>query len=91
MQQPADLRVFPGQTAHFACVTQSVPVARVTWLKNDRPLALDRVRMLVMPTGALEIDEVQVSDQGSYQCNATASATSTLSNKASLAIDMDIG
>ncbi|XP_034257103.1 neogenin [Thrips palmi] len=90
VQQPADLRVFPGQTAHFACVTQSVPLARVAWLKNDRPLVLDRARMLVMPTGALEIDEVQVSDQGAYQCNASASATATLSNKATLAIDMDI-
>lgn len=90
VQQPADLRVFPGQTAHFACVTHSVPAARVAWLKNDRPLALDRARMQVMPSGALEIDEVQASDQGAYQCNASATASATLSARATLTIDMDI-
>lgn len=87
MQQPADLRVFPGQTAHLACVTQAVPPARVVWLKNDRPLQLDHARMQVMASGALEIDQVQALDQGAYQCNASG----TLSARASLTINMDIG
>ncbi|XP_026287667.1 netrin receptor DCC isoform X2 [Frankliniella occidentalis] len=96
VQQPADLRVFPGQTAHFACVTQPVPGPgraagpHAAWLRNDRPLLLDPARMLVMPSGALEIDEVQASDQGAYQCNATGPASGVLSSKASLTINMDI-
>jgi hypothetical protein len=41
--------------------------------------------------GALEIDEVQASDQGSYRCNATSLDQYRLSVAAALKIDMNLG
>lgn len=45
--------------------------------------------MTILPSGALEIDEVQESDQGSYRCNASGLNTYRLSNKATLIISDD--
>lgn len=50
-QQPADQRVFPGQTAYFSCWVDATPQATVTWLKDERPLHMDETRMLVLPSG----------------------------------------
>lgn len=66
-EEPRDIMIFPGQKAYFACRVQATPTARVRWLKDERPLQLDEVRMTVLPSGALEIDEVQYSDQGTYR------------------------
>jgi hypothetical protein len=41
--------------------------------------------------GALEIDEVRASDQGSYRCNATSLDQHRLSVAAALSIDMNLG
>ena len=49
--QPADQRVFPGQTAYFSCWVDATPPATVTWLKDERPLHMDETRMLVLPSG----------------------------------------
>lgn len=32
---------------------------------------MDNVRMTVLPSGALEIDDIIASDKGSYRCNVT--------------------
>jgi hypothetical protein len=32
-------------------------------LKDDLPLNLDPARMIVLPSGALELEQVQLSDQ----------------------------
>ncbi|PSN38934.1 hypothetical protein C0J52_08943 [Blattella germanica] len=88
--QPASQRVFPAQTAYFSCYVDAIPPASVTWLKDERPLHLDETRMLVLPSGALEIDEVQASDQGSYKCNVTSLDQHRLSSPAQLTIDTNI-
>ncbi|XP_021933563.1 neogenin isoform X2 [Zootermopsis nevadensis] len=89
-QQPADQQVFPGQTAYFSCWVDATPPATVTWLKDGRPLHLDESRMLVLPSGALELDEVRASDQGSYQCNATSLDQHRLTVAATLSIDLNL-
>lgn len=61
--------MFRGQKAYFACRVQATPPPRVKWLKDERPLLLDLLRMTILPSGALEIDEVQLSDQGTYRYN----------------------
>jgi hypothetical protein len=64
--QPADLTVFLTQTAVFQC--QAEPAGSpARWLKNDSPLQLDR-RMIVLPSGALEITDVNIGDRASYRC-----------------------
>ncbi|XP_033610053.1 neogenin-like isoform X2 [Cryptotermes secundus] len=90
LQQPADQRVFPGQTAYFSCWVNAIPQATITWLKDERPLHLDETRMLVLPSGALEIDEVRASDQGSYRCNASSLDQHRLSIAVTLSINMNL-
>lgn len=46
---------------------------------------------LIYFKGSLEIDEVQLSDHGSYRCNATSNGLHKLSNKAILTIDNESG
>jgi hypothetical protein len=47
------------------------------------------IYMLIV--GALEIDEVRASDQGSYRCNASSLDQHHLSIAATLSIDMNLG
>ncbi|XP_036331556.1 neogenin isoform X2 [Rhagoletis pomonella] len=81
--------LLPGQTAYFRCMIGQVQPGikhAVQWLKDDIPLVLDKLRMVVLPNGALEIDEVGIGDRGAYQCNVTSGSVSRLSSKTSLNI-----
>ncbi|XP_020805463.1 neogenin isoform X2 [Drosophila serrata] len=83
--------LLPGQTAYFRCMVgestwQTGVKHTVQWFKDDLPLPLDKLRMVVLPNGALEIDEVNASDRGSYQCNVTSGSLSRLSSKTNLNI-----
>lgn len=89
-KQPSDLQVFPGQTAVFSCLIHAQPPPQIFWLKDQRPLVLDEARMTILPSGSLEIDAVQNSDQGSYRCNVSGLDQHRLSEKAVLTIDQDI-
>ncbi|KAJ8924156.1 hypothetical protein NQ315_006940 [Exocentrus adspersus] len=88
-EEPRDITVYIGQKAYFACYVNGVPPPRVRWLKDERPLQIDDLRMAILPSGALEIDEVVESDQGSYRCNASGFNSYKLSNKAVLYINGD--
>ncbi|ERL92477.1 hypothetical protein D910_09790 [Dendroctonus ponderosae] len=66
-EEPHDITVYVGQKAHFSCYVDAVPTPRIRWLKDERPLQIDDLRMTILPSGALEIDEVVESDQGSYR------------------------
>ncbi|KRJ99437.1 neogenin isoform X3 [Drosophila yakuba] len=83
--------LLPGQTAYFRCMLgeanwQEGVKHSVQWLKDDLPLPVDKLRMVVLPNGALEIDEVGPSDRGAYQCNVTSGSSSRLSSKTNLNI-----
>ncbi|XP_067629929.1 neogenin isoform X6 [Eurosta solidaginis] len=84
-----EIYLLPGQTAYFRCmIGQLQPGIKhsVQWFKDDMPLALDKLRMVVLPNGALEIDEVGIGDRGAYQCNVTSGSISRLSSKTNLNI-----
>ncbi|XP_049824864.1 neogenin isoform X2 [Aethina tumida] len=93
LEEPRNQTVYSGQKAHFACSVDASPPSkvrwRIRWLKDERPLQIDELRMTVLPSGALEIDEVQESDQGWYRCNATGYNSHKLSRGASLTINGD--
>ncbi|XP_030764716.1 neogenin isoform X2 [Sitophilus oryzae] len=89
-EEPRDITVYLGQRAHFTCYVDAVPSPRIRWLKDERPLQIDDLRMTVLPSGALEIDEVMESDQGSYRCNASGLNSYKLSNKAHMYINGDM-
>ncbi|XP_057669048.1 neogenin isoform X2 [Diorhabda carinulata] len=88
-EEPRDLSVYIRQRAYFACHVIGTPPPRIKWLKDERPLIIDELRMTILPSGALEIDEVIESDQGSYRCNASGLSSYKLSNKAILHINRD--
>lgn len=86
-QDFVEIYVLPNQTAFFRCLTGHIPKSlkfEVNWLKDDRPLVLDKMRMVVLPNGGLEVDDVNPNDRGSYQCNVTTGNSFKLSSKTNL-------
>ena len=68
-----------GQTAYLKCLTNQPENGvhySVEWLKDEQVLRIDESRMLSLPSGAIEIDEITKSDSGSYQCNVTSGTIS---------------
>lgn len=59
---------------------------KIHWYKDDMPLQIDSARMLILPTGSLEIDELTVQDRGTYQCNVSYENFSRVSSKTNLNI-----
>ncbi|KXJ83760.1 hypothetical protein RP20_CCG001499 [Aedes albopictus] len=73
-QDSHEIYLYTGQTAYFKCMSSTLPSSlearyHVEWLKDESPLHMDYTRMLLLPSGALEIDEVVPADRGTYQCN----------------------
>ncbi|XP_071651221.1 neogenin isoform X5 [Temnothorax longispinosus] len=94
-REPQDTMVYAGQIAYLSCaLPASSSLLKIQWLKDEHPLVLDKSRMTILPSGALEIDDVQYHDVGSYRCNASGYGQYRLSNKAQLGLlssDIDEG
>ncbi|XP_036150275.1 neogenin isoform X5 [Monomorium pharaonis] len=94
-REPQDTMVYTGQIAYLSCaLPASSSLLKIQWLKDEHPLMLDKSRMTILPSGALEIDDVQYHDVGSYRCNASGYGQYRLSNKAQLGLlssDIDEG
>ncbi|XP_011643133.1 neogenin isoform X4 [Pogonomyrmex barbatus] len=94
-REPQDTMVYAGQIAYLSCaLPASSSLLKIQWLKDEHPLILDESRMTILPSGALEIDDVQYRDVGSYRCNASGYGQYRLSNKAQLGLlssDIDEG
>lgn len=83
--------LFPGQTAYFKCLNASSMPSnlhnyQIQWYKDDVPLHIDETRMVLFPSGAIEIDELSATDKGTYQCNVTSGSSHRLSSKTYLNI-----
>lgn len=70
---------------------QGIPPATITWVKDDVPLEIDSHRMTVLPSGSLEIDDVQLGDQGTYHCNASNMDRYRTSQGGYLTVNLDTG
>ncbi|XP_055311866.1 neogenin isoform X2 [Sitodiplosis mosellana] len=85
-----ELHLYPGQTAYIKCLaspaTSDLGKYHVQWFKDDMPLRLDDTRMVLFPSGAIEIDELVAADKGTYQCNVTSGTFYTHSSKTNLNI-----
>ncbi|XP_062709331.1 neogenin isoform X2 [Aedes albopictus] len=95
-QDSHEIYLYTGQTAYFKCMSSTLPSSlearyHVEWLKDESPLHMDYTRMLLLPSGALEIDEVVPADRGTYQCNVTSGIFSNLSSKSNLNIKSTAG
>jgi len=86
-----------GQTAYIKCMSSLSLIGRdkssykIQWLKDDTPLRIDDTRMIILPSGSLEIDESIAQDRGTYQCNVTYENFSRLSSKTNLNIKSPSG
>ncbi|XP_029169996.1 neogenin isoform X5 [Nylanderia fulva] len=84
-REPQDTMIYAGQVAYLNCaLPASSSLLKIQWLKDEEPLVLDINRMTILPSGALEIENVQYHDVGSYRCNASGYGQYRLSNKAEL-------
>ncbi|XP_030749790.1 Down syndrome cell adhesion molecule-like protein Dscam2 isoform X2 [Sitophilus oryzae] len=69
--QPQVQIVDVGKTAHFQCIINGYPIARINWMHNGKPIAPDsRVEVLNDPP-RLTVKELTKEDRGMYQCFAS--------------------
>ncbi|KAK2727244.1 neural cell adhesion molecule 2-like [Artemia franciscana] len=69
-----------GYDAELTCTVHAKPMASVTWIKNNEPVAIDAERIKVMKNGSkhvLSIKSVKSSDFGNYSCIAMNSIGET--------------
>lgn len=89
-QEAQEISLFVGQTAYFKCMSsQNIydnKNYRIQWMKNNQQLRIDDTRMLILPSGALEIDELTTQDRGTYQCNVSYESFHRVSSKTNLNI-----
>ncbi|XP_015927066.1 neogenin isoform X5 [Parasteatoda tepidariorum] len=88
-EQPHDITVYPGQTAYFPCSIQGHPPAVISWYKDDRMLRMEKDRFTLLPSGALEIHNVQSTDSGTYKCNASNVERHRISSSGTLTVSLD--
>lgn len=94
IQDSNEIYLYPGQTAYFGCIishTSNIEKLEIVWYKDDSPLIYDNSRMLLLPSGSLEVDELIPSDRGSYQCNVTSGSHSVISSRSNLNIKSSAG
>uniref|UniRef100_A0A8D9AVD2 Neogenin n=1 Tax=Cacopsylla melanoneura TaxID=428564 RepID=A0A8D9AVD2_9HEMI len=90
LQQPGNMTSYEGQIAQFPCLVSPNLHARISWLKNKRPFVMAEAqesRMIILPSGTLEIEYVEASDSGVYQCNVSIPGSSRLSDEAYLTVN----
>lgn len=96
-QESNEIYLYLGQTAYLRCMSSHTLMNindknyKIQWLKDDMPLRFDNTRMLVLPSGSLEIDELITQDRGTYQCNVSYENFSQLSSKTNLNIKSSSG
>ncbi|XP_013386337.1 protogenin B-like [Lingula anatina] len=83
---PAPVSVHRGGAARMSCaVKESLPLPHYSWLKNNQTLTQDS-RLVMLPSGVLQINQVQDSDAGQYVCMASNVAGERLSEPAALRV-----
>ena len=67
------VEVVENHTAYLSCPADGIPTPSVMWLHNKVPLLdLQPANMREMSSGRqLEVRNVKVSDEGTFECQAT--------------------
>ncbi|XP_077564303.1 cell adhesion molecule Dscam1-like [Haemaphysalis longicornis] len=77
IKEPVDTSAVEGHSASMDCVADGHPTPRVTWQRGIEPTATEYRQILsgpdyqVFENGTLRVAQVQVSDRGSYLCQAS--------------------
>lgn len=61
----------------LSCDTIGLPRPEVRWEKNGRAIPATGARYIMSRSGSLQLNDVQVTDSGTYRCIAENSAGST--------------
>jgi len=71
-KRPLEALMFSGQSLNhtIACDPEAAPRPEIEWLFNGRPISAQGRRRL-LPNGYLQLDPVQLDDQGTYTCQAS--------------------
>ncbi|XP_049577998.1 protogenin B [Syngnathus scovelli] len=83
---PLPTEVTAGSVARFSCGVTSRPPATITWEFNQSTLPLQTDRITVLPSGVLQIHNVQAKDAGQYRCVATNIGSRQKSQEAKLTV-----
>ncbi|XP_058880325.1 netrin receptor DCC-like isoform X2 [Acipenser ruthenus] len=87
--QTESVSSFVGDTALLKCEASGEPMPLVHWQKNreDLPVDLDDdSRVVVLPSGALQVSRVQPPDSATYRCLAENPGSSRTGNDAELKV-----
>ncbi|XP_068408063.1 protogenin isoform X2 [Eschrichtius robustus] len=87
--QPISTEVQEGGVARFTCKISSNPPAVITWELNRTTLPVTMDRVTALPTGVLQIYDVDQKDAGNYRCVAATVAHRRKSMEALLTVIPD--
>ncbi|XP_059581262.1 netrin receptor DCC isoform X1 [Alligator mississippiensis] len=93
LSQTESVTAFTGDTVLLKCEVVGEPMPTVHWQKNqeDMTLSLSDTRIVVLPSGALQISRIQMGDSGIYRCLAKNPASSRTGNEAEVRVLADPG
>ncbi|CAH2274440.1 immunoglobulin superfamily DCC subclass member 4 isoform X1 [Pelobates cultripes] len=87
--QPEPQTVPYNSLARFECGISGEPPPEITWQRDQAPIP-NNPRLLSLPTGVLQILEVQEHDVGLYRCVASNAFGTKYSNEVQLSILQDL-
>ncbi|XP_033034389.1 netrin receptor DCC-like [Trachypithecus francoisi] len=93
LSQTESVTAFMGDTVLLKCEVTGEPMPTIHWQKNQQdltPIPGDS-RVVVLPSGALQISRLQPGDIGIYRCSARNPASSRTGNEAEVRILSDPG
>uniref|UniRef100_A0A7N4NUV9 Netrin receptor DCC n=1 Tax=Sarcophilus harrisii TaxID=9305 RepID=A0A7N4NUV9_SARHA len=93
LSQTESVTAFMGDTVLLKCEVVGEPMPTIHWQKNQEDLILSPgdSRIVILPSGALQISRLQPGDNGIYRCHARNPASSRTGNEAEIRILSDPG
>ncbi|KAM4709599.1 netrin receptor DCC [Discoglossus pictus] len=93
LSQTESVTSFLGDTALLKCEIVGEPMPTIHWQKNQEDLVLipGDTRVLVLPSGSLQISRLHMGDSGVYRCLAKNPGSSRTGNEAELRILSESG
>ncbi|XP_012507177.1 PREDICTED: netrin receptor DCC [Propithecus coquereli] len=93
LSQTESVTAFMGDTVLLKCEVIGEPMPTIHWQKNQQDLTPTPgdSRVVVLPSGALQISRLQPGDIGIYRCSARNPASSRIGNEAEVRILSDPG
>lgn len=85
-KQPQSSTNNVGSTVQFRCVNTGVPTPTVTWYKNGKPISADSRHQFSSNGEILTISNLQTTDSGTIECQASNAVGVTTSREAVLTV-----